>query len=64
MWDIIQKYLKEKNMTVYELAKKAGVRRQGIYALRDGRAENLSLKNAFKLADALEVDVNVFRERE
>lgn len=62
MWELIEKYLKEKKITIYELSKRSGITRQGLYALRSGQAKTLSLENAFKLADALEVDINEFRK--
>lgn len=64
MWETIEKHLKEKQMSIYELSNKAGINRQSIYALRDGKAQTLSLENAFKLADALDIDVNEFRKEE
>lgn len=62
MWKVIERILKEKNMTVYELSKRSGVNRQHLYAMRDGRIKSMTLDFAFRIADALEVDINEFRK--
>lgn len=62
MWKVIERLMKEKGMTPYSLAKAAGITKQGLYALRDGRTKTITLEYAFKVADALDVDVNEFRK--
>ena len=49
---------KAKNMTIKELAEKSGVHLIKLYQIEQGRikTENLTLKNAVKIADALGCD--------
>ncbi len=49
---------KAKNMTIKELAEKSGVHLIKLYQIEQGRikTENMSLKNAAKIADALGCD--------
>lgn len=58
----IDQLLDKKNMTPYALAIKAGVDPAMIYKLISGKQLDVLLSTAFKLADALEVDINEFRE--
>lgn len=60
----VSQLLDEKNMTPYALAMKAGVDPAMIYKLMNGKQTDVLLSTAFKLADALEVDINELRERE
>ena len=60
----VSQLLDEKNMTPYALAMKAGVDPAMIYKLMTGKQTDVLLSTAFKLADALEVDINELRERE
>lgn len=62
MWYVIDRRMKELGITAYEVAKRAGLTRQAIYAIRDGRKKDITLTTAFKLADALGIDVNEFRK--
>lgn len=62
MWEIINKLLKQKNKTVYWLAKESNITRQALYALQKGKTKTTELQTAFRIADALEVDVNIFRK--
>lgn len=50
------------NLTPRQIALKAGVTHPTVYNWMNGKAVNPTLKTAFKLADALGVDVNEFRE--
>lgn len=54
--------MKEKGLTPFKLGKKAGVDHAMIYKLLQGKQKDLMLSTAFKLADALNVDINEFRE--
>lgn len=58
----LNKLMKEKGLTPFKLGKKAGVNHAMIYKLLQGKQKDLMLSTAFKLADALEVDINDFRE--
>lgn len=58
----LDSFMKEKGLTPFKLGKKAGVDHAMIYKLLQGKQKDLMLSTAFKLADALEVDINEFRE--
>lgn len=58
----ISQLLDRKNISPYALAIKAGVDPAMIYKLISGKQPDVLLSTAFKLADALEVDINEFRE--
>ncbi|MBR7928245.1 helix-turn-helix transcriptional regulator [Aerococcaceae bacterium zg-ZUI334] len=57
----IRQILKEKGKTQTWLAEKLEVSRQRLTLLL--KQEDMMLSTAFKLADVLNIDVNVFRER-
>lgn len=52
-----------KKIKPYTLAMKAGVDPAMVYKLVSGKQTDILLSTAFKLADALEVDINEFREK-
>lgn len=58
----IRQLLDKKKMTPYALAMKAGVDPAMVYKLIKGKQSDILLSTAFKLADALEVDINELRE--
>lgn len=61
----IIKIIKKDSRTLYQLAKDAGVDYALIHRLVNGKVKkNIWLDTAFKLADALGVDINEFREDE
>lgn len=55
--------LNDKKIKPYTLAMRAGVDPAMVYKLISGKQTDVLLSTAFKLADALEVDINDFRER-
>ena len=57
----ITELLDKSNMKPYTLSRKAGVDAAMIYRLVEGNQKDVLLSTAFKLADALGVDVNEFR---
>jgi DNA-binding Xre family transcriptional regulator len=64
MWIKIEKVLKEKELSINELSKKiyGQKRNMTIYALRDGKIKKPSFDLICKIADALEMDLNYFRD--
>lgn len=61
----IVKLIKEDPRTLYQLAKDAKVDYALLHRLVNGKVKkNIWLDTAFKLADALGVDINEFREGE
>lgn len=58
----LSKIIIEKGTTPYKLSKKAGVDHAAIYKIIQGKQKDIMLQTAFKIADALEVDINEFRE--
>ncbi|MDK7716059.1 helix-turn-helix domain-containing protein [Aerococcus urinae] len=52
----------EKNM--HQLSVITKIDHARLYRLKNGQVKEMTLSNAFKLADALGVDINKFREEE
>lgn len=63
LWETISKKLSEKNWTIYKLCLKAGIGTAGIYRLRDGVIKDLQFETVKKIADALEVSLDEFRQK-
>lgn len=62
LWSKIDKQLKKRNKTVYWLSKQTGISENMFYALKKGRANDLGFSKVEKVSDALDVDINEFRE--
>lgn len=62
LWENINRILEEKNMSIYELTLKAGISKNALYELKSGRVKDLTFKTISKIADALEVSLDEFRE--
>lgn len=62
MWKIIEKLLEERGMTKYALAKKAGLKQSLLIDLKAGRAKDIKLATAIKIADALDISLDEFRK--
>ncbi|KRL81784.1 helix-turn-helix domain-containing protein [Ligilactobacillus equi] len=60
LWDKIQKRLDEYNLTVYKLSKITGIRDQTLRNYKTGTEP--SFKNICKIADALNVNLDYFRD--
>ena len=60
--ELVMQLLEERGMTQIELARRSGLSRPHINRIIKGGIEYPSIENAFAIADALNVDVNVFRE--
>lgn len=64
MWELINQQMLQKGITQYELAKKMGVYNSVISELKLGRIKKPSFELMCKIADALEVSLDVFRNKE
>ncbi len=60
--ELVMQLLEERGMTQIELARRSGLSRPHINRIIWGGIEYPSIENAFAIADALGVDVNVFRD--
>ena len=58
------KYLVEQSgKTIHQIQNEAEMTSGSLYKLLSGDSKDIELKRAFKLADALGVDVNEFRDK-
>ncbi|WP_311432236.1 helix-turn-helix domain-containing protein, partial [Facklamia hominis] len=62
LWEKMDKLMKDRGMNQVKLAQKMGVFQSVISALKRGKIKKPSFELVCKLADALEVDINEFRE--
>ena len=63
MWNKIEKLLKDKNMTTYRLAKLSGINKATLAHIKSGKVKKSLFETVCKIADALDVDINEFREK-
>lgn len=59
--ELLSSLLKEKGISQNQLARLSGLPSAHINQIVNGKVKWPSIENAFAIADALEVDVNVFR---
>ncbi|MGF3075704.1 helix-turn-helix domain-containing protein [Facklamia sp. P12955] len=65
MLNKIKKIIIDDGRSIYEIAKKSGLTYSLVHNIVNGKTKKtIRLETAFKLADALGVDVNEFREKE
>lgn len=62
MWPIIEKKLQEKGLNQEQLAKRMHVHSSTVSDLKHGRIKKPSFELMCKIADALEVSLDVFRK--
>lgn len=62
LWEKIEHELKSKKMSVYRLARIADISENTLYELKSGRVRDLRFQTMCKIADALEVSLDVFRK--
>lgn len=62
LWIKIEKRIKEQGMSIYKLSKMTGIPNATFYNYRNGSEP--SFKNMCKIADALDVSLDYFREGE
>ncbi|WP_417882751.1 helix-turn-helix domain-containing protein [Aerococcus kribbianus] len=60
--DKIQHIVDSKDISPYQLSKKMGVSPTQVHKILTGKSKDMKLSTAFKLADALGVDINEFRK--
>ncbi|WP_022795755.1 helix-turn-helix domain-containing protein [Bavariicoccus seileri] len=60
----LKKLVLKNGITPYKLSKKTGIDHSTIYRLISGEQEDILLQKAFRIADALGVDINDLREDE
>lgn len=58
----LQHLVSDSGKSANKISKEVGVSHTTINRLLDGTNKDMKLSTAFKLADALEIDVNEFRE--
>lgn len=63
LWLVIDDYLKKKNITQRELARKAGVSLSTIPEIKRGNIKKPSFDLICKLSDGMRISVNTFRKR-
>lgn len=61
MWEKIEKIIKSKNISVYQLAKMTGISRQALSQMKLKEVKNPSFDKMVKIADALDVSLDEFR---
>lgn len=62
LWSEIQVQLDKQKMTVYRLSKLTGIPNNTLYNYKN-QGKEPPFKNMVKIADALDVSLDVFRER-
>lgn len=60
----IKELMDNAELTRHQIAQKVGVNHSVIYKIYNGSTKEIKISTAFKLADALGVDINEFREDE
>lgn len=63
MWDIVEKLLKEKSLTIYRLSKMTGIPDNTLRNYRTKQSDP-SFTNACKIADALKVSLDDLRDKQ
>lgn len=63
MRNILNRKMKEKNISQMVLANKVGVKQQYISKIVLGHIKSPSFDLVCKIADALDIDINEFREK-
>ncbi len=64
MWKKIELELRKREMTIYQLTKLTGVSMSVMYEFRRGNIKKPSFELMEKIADALNVSMDVFRKDE
>lgn len=61
MKEKLEQLLRQKNMSFYKLSKLSGVSESTFSSLRNGVTNTLSFENLEKVADVLEISLDIFR---
>ncbi len=64
LWLKVEKLLSNQDKTIYWLSKQTGISVSSLYYLRDGKLKKPSFELMCKIADALDVSLDYFRETE
>lgn len=64
IWKCIDKQLNKKGWSIYKLTNEANLSQNLLYELKSGRNKNISFRNMCKIASALEVSLDEFREEQ
>ncbi|MCJ0572142.1 helix-turn-helix transcriptional regulator [Enterococcus cecorum] len=62
MWEKIELELRKREMTIYQLTKLTGVSMSVMYEFRRGNIKKPSFELIEKIADALNVSMDIFRK--
>lgn len=62
MWEKIELELRKREMTIYQLTKLTGVSSSVMYEFKKGKIKKPSFELMEKIADALNVSMDVFRK--
>ena len=62
MWNVVEKILKERSLTIYRLQKMTGISDNTLRNYRTTQSDT-SFTNACKIADALKVSLDDLREK-
>lgn len=57
MWEKLEKYLNEKQISMYRLSKTTGIPEVTINNIKHKRIKSISFHAAYKIAKALEIDL-------
>ncbi|MCZ0717857.1 helix-turn-helix domain-containing protein [Aerococcus kribbianus] len=60
----IKELLQKSGKTLNKISTETGIVHSKLYKIKNGQQQGLKLQDAFKLADALGVDINEFREED
>lgn len=63
MWNKIEKIMQKKNISTYRLSKMTGISKQYFSQMKLKKTGNPSFETVCKIADALDIDINEFREK-
>ncbi|MGN8971039.1 helix-turn-helix domain-containing protein [Lactobacillus amylovorus] len=62
MWEIVEKYLQQKNITIYKLSKLTDIPDNTLRNYRSKKSDP-SFTNACKIADALDISLDEIRKK-
>ena len=62
MWEQLNRIMQERNLNGNQLSKMSGVNRSFFSDLKTGKVKYLSWTNICKIADALEISLDEFRQ--
>lgn len=62
LWKKIEEQLNKKGWTIYRVTKEANISQNTLYELKSGRVKDINFKTMIKIADALGISLDEFRE--